>query len=78
MNTTTIAAAMTAAALALSPIPVALAQPLSCATADNRVCLVDNASGLPAGCYSDTGAMVAPMPCYVVVNRDGTADVYRP
>lgn len=31
----------------------------------------------PAGaCYNDRGAIVAQAPCHIVVNADGSADVY--
>lgn len=42
----------------------------------NRVCGPNNAQGAAAGCYNDRAALVAPWPCHVVVNADGSADVY--
>jgi len=49
----------------------------SCVTQGNRVCGPDGDNfGHTPGCYDDTGRMVAAWPCHVVVNRDGSADVY--
>lgn len=48
-----------------------------CADMGDRVCGPDNASHVPAGCYDEGGVLVAPWPCRVVVNPDGTADVYK-
>jgi len=28
------------------------------------------------GCYDENGHMVAPAPCHIVVNPDGSSDVY--
>ncbi len=42
----------------------------------NRICSPTNAHGAAPGCYNDRGALVAPWPCHVVVNADGSADVY--
>ena len=48
----------------------------SCITDGNRICGPGNPDGVPAGCYDDAGMLVAPWPCFVVVNPDGTSDVY--
>lgn len=45
-----------------------------CDVDGNRVCGPGNAT--PAGCYSDTGVMVAPWPCFVVANPDGSSAVW--
>jgi hypothetical protein len=42
----------------------------------NRICGPGNPQGVAAGCYNDRGALVAPWPCHLVVNPDGSADVY--
>ena len=47
-----------------------------CRTDGNRICGPDNSNALPAGCYNDAAALVAPWPCYIVVGPDGTADIY--
>lgn len=52
-------------------------QQWSCVDDGNRTCGPGNANGAPAGCYDDGGVLVAPWPCYVVVNADGSSDVYR-
>ncbi len=77
---TVIASALIAASV-VSAAPV-YASPMEdspswdCATDGNRICGPGNAQGIAAGCYSDTGVMVAAWPCYVVVNPDGSSDVY--
>lgn len=48
-----------------------------CRTMGDRVCGPTNSSGVDAGCYNDSGTMVAPWPCRIIVNADGSADVYR-
>lgn len=79
--TTAIAAALTAASL--FTMPIASAGPVqeddpgwSCITMGNRVCGLDNSNGVTPGCYDDTSTLVAPWPCHVVVNPDGSSDVY--
>ena len=42
----------------------------------NRICGPLNAQGATPGCYNDHAALVAPWPCHVVVNADGSSDVY--
>lgn len=49
-----------------------------CITMGDRSCGPTNSNGFVAGCYDDTGAMVAAWPCHVVVNPDGSSDVYTP
>lgn len=48
-----------------------------CVTMGNRVCGVNNTQGVVAGCYNDNEELVAPWPCFVVVDDDGNADVYK-
>lgn len=48
----------------------------SCITDGNRICGPNNPTGAIAGCYDDTGALVAPWPCHIVVDQNGDADVY--
>lgn len=48
-----------------------------CRTDGNRICGPENAQRVVAGCYSDTGTVVALWPCHVVVNSAGDADVYE-
>lgn len=50
----------------------------SCVTDGNRICGPGNTEGKPAGCYDDGGVWVAAWPCHVVVNPDGSSDVYAP
>ena len=81
----------TAVAIGLSPLSLAGAVAItsgrayatsedsdqwSCVDDGNRICGPGNADGAPAGCYNDGGVMVAPWPCHIVVNPDGSADVY--
>ena len=47
-----------------------------CVSDGNRICGPGNPQGQPAGCYDDGGVLVAPWPCHVVVNPDGSADVF--
>lgn len=47
-----------------------------CVADGNRICGPGNEQGIAAGCYSDTGVMMAVWPCYVVVNPDSSSDVY--
>lgn len=48
-----------------------------CRTMGDRRCGPTNVQGVAAGCYADTGALVAPWPCHVVVDpATGEADVY--
>ena len=62
-----------------NPTPVVMDTPTedspewNCATMGNRVC---GPSSLTPGCYNDNEEMVAPWPCFVVVDDDGNADVY--
>jgi hypothetical protein len=49
----------------------------SCVDQGNRTCGLGNSNGVPAGCYDDGGVIVAPWPCYVVVNADGSSDVFN-
>ena len=49
----------------------------SCVDDGNRICGPGNANGVPAGCYDDGGVLVAPWPCHVIVNPDGSADIYQ-
>lgn len=51
----------------------------SCVDSANHVCgpLSDDWGHAP-GCYDDGGVMVAAWPCSVVVNPDGSSDVYTP
>lgn len=74
------AATLAVSALFATPIATASATPedspaWDCRTDGNRICGVANDQGVPAGCYSDTGALVAAWPCSVVVNADGSSDV---
>jgi len=78
-------------ALALSPLSLSPALALAhhntvitedderwdCVTMGDRICGPSNSNGVPAGCYDDGGVLVSPWPCRVVVNPDGTSDVYR-
>lgn len=48
----------------------------SCVDDGNRICGPGNANGAPAGCYDDGGVMVAPWPCYVVVDGAGNGDAF--
>lgn len=48
-----------------------------CRAMGDRRCGPTNVQGVAAGCYSDTGALVAVWPCHVVVNPDGSSDVYQ-
>lgn len=75
------AAALAAAALALAPVATATPQEddpgWSCVTMGDQICGPDSDDqGHTPGCYSDTGELVAPWPCYLVVNPDGSADVF--
>lgn len=49
----------------------------SCVDDGNRICGPGNIEHQPAGCYDDGGVIVAPWPCHVVVNADGSSDVYE-
>lgn len=49
----------------------------SCVDDGNRICGPGNSNGAPAGCYDDGGVLVATWPCYVVINPDGSSDVFR-
>lgn len=49
----------------------------NCAEMGNRVCGPNNDTGLVSGCYNDRGEIVAVWPCHIVVNADGSADVYE-
>lgn len=48
-----------------------------CVTMGNRICGPGNSNGVPAACYNDGGVIVAPWPCHIVINPDGSADVYE-
>jgi hypothetical protein len=48
----------------------------SCVDDGNRICGPTNDEGKPAGCYDDGGVLVAPWPCHLVVNPDGSSDVW--
>lgn len=50
----------------------------SCVDDGNRICGPGNAQGAPAACYDEGGVIVAVWPCSVVVNPDGSSDVYTP
>lgn len=50
----------------------------SCVDDGNRICGPGNANGAPAGCYDVGGVLVAAWPCTVVVNPDGSSDVFTP
>lgn len=80
-----ITAAVLIGLAALSAPAIAHATPIqedqigwSCVDDGNRICGPNNAEGKPAGCYDDGGVLVAAWPCYVVVNADGSSDVYTP
>lgn len=47
-----------------------------CRVDGNRICAPSNTEGVPAGCYSDIGVLVAGWPCHVEVMPDGSSDVY--
>lgn len=84
MNTTAARIAMAAilAATALAAPAIAAAQPQeddpgwSCVDDGNRICGPNNPQGAPAACYDEGGVIVAMWPCHVVVNPDGSSDVY--
>lgn len=42
----------------------------------NRICGPNNVQGVAPGCYNDHAALVVPWPCHVVLNADGSSDVY--
>lgn len=48
-----------------------------CRTQGNRICGPRNSQLVEPGCYNDGGTLVALWPCHVVVNPDGTSDVYQ-
>lgn len=48
-----------------------------CVTMGNRVCGPTNVQGKTAACYDDGGVIVALWPCRVVVNQDGSSDVFE-
>ncbi len=47
-----------------------------CVSMGNRVCGPTNSQGVTAGCYNDARELVAPWPCWVLVNPDGSSDVF--
>lgn len=49
-----------------------------CVSMGDRVCGPGNSNGVPAACYDEGGVIVALWPCSVVVNADGSSDVYTP
>lgn len=75
------------AIIAATPAPAANADPTlqeddpgwSCIDSASRVCgpLSDDWGHTP-GCYDDTRTLVASWPCSVVVNPDGSSDIYTP
>ena len=83
----TVAAGVLAAALGIPAVGAAHADPVAqvqedqpgwdCRTMGNRVCGPDNSQGLAAACYNDRAEVVAVWPCHVVVNPDGSSDVYE-
>ncbi len=48
-----------------------------CRADGNRVCGPGNVQQVIPGCYDDAGALVSGWPCRVVVNPDGSSDVYE-
>lgn len=91
-HTHTLAALLLAASATLLPCPQATATPdttghaptvqedspaWSCVDNGNRICGPGNPEGKPAACYDDGGVIMAVWPCHVVVNADGSADVYE-
>lgn len=48
-----------------------------CTMMGDRVCGPGNSNGVPAACYDEGGVIVALWPCHVVVNPDGSSDVYE-
>lgn len=38
--------------------------------------IIDNTEGNAVGCYNDKGVMVSAAPCHIIVNPDGSSDVY--
>ncbi len=48
-----------------------------CRVDGNRMCGPGNAQQVIPGCYDDAGALVSVWPCHVVVNSDGSSDVYE-
>lgn len=48
-----------------------------CVFDGNRICGPANTQGAQPGCYNDRAALVAPWPCHIVINPDGSADVYE-
>lgn len=48
-----------------------------CRTMGMRDCGPANTQGVTAGCYNDAAELVAVWPCHVVVNADGSADVFE-
>jgi hypothetical protein len=86
-TSTTLKAITAAALIALTSLATAPAASAieeddpgwSCVTDGNRVCGPDGDDwGHAPGCYDDGGALVASWPCSVVVNADGSSDVYTP
>lgn len=52
-------------------------RPWSCVDNGNRICGPGNPEGKLAACYDDARMVVALWPCHVVINPDGSSDVYR-
>lgn len=49
----------------------------SCVDDGNRVCGPNSDDyGHTPGCYDDGGVLVAPWPCYLVIDGNGDADVH--
>lgn len=66
--------------VAVSPAMVTMNEDDSawdCRTMGNRVCGPANPQGHTAACYNDAGDIVALWPCHVVVNPDGSSDVFE-
>jgi hypothetical protein len=64
--------------VALAGAPVGHASTFSCVDAGPRICTPANDThGAPYGCYDDGGVLVSALPCHVVVNADGSAEVYN-
>lgn len=47
-----------------------------CTTMGDRVCGPNNSNHVTAGCYNDSAQLVAVWPCHIVVNADGSSDVF--
>ena len=47
-----------------------------CRLDGNRICGPTNTEAIAAGCSNDAAQLVAAWPCHVIVNADGSSDVY--